>query len=331
MELIIQQLKILPHVKVGPGKGDAAVLDLGIKNYIVITTDMMTKKTHIPKEMTARQIGKNIITMTVSDLAACGATPAGIVVSLGLPPNYETSFTKEIARGMNEAALEYGTCVVGGHTGQSDRLILTGTGVGIVPKEQLLTRGGTKPNDIVAVTGPIGSAAAGLQILLKGLKIKQREKSVLLKATLEPMARVKEACALAESNCLSAATDITDGLAWSLHELSVMSNVGFIINEKDLPILPSVKKVAKIIDCDLINLVSYIGGDYELLLTIKPNKWEIAKKTINKVGGQIFKIGVTRKERELKIIRVDGMVQNLQLKGYDHFLIRPGEVNKLLK
>lgn len=331
VELIVHQLKMLPHVKIGPGKDDAAVLDLGLENYLVITTDMMAKKTHIPNEMTSFQIGKNIITITVSDLAAMGAAPVGIVVSLGFPKDTEAEVVKEISEGMNESALEYGTCVVGGHTGQSDELTLTGTAVGIVPKDQLLTRSGAKPSDIAAVSGSIGTAAAGLQILLKKLEVDPKERSILVKAALEPKARVKEACALADAKCVTAATDITDGLAWSLHELSIMSNVGFTIEEKNLPILSPTKKVADLIGSDLIDLTSYIGGDYELLLTIKPDKWKIAEEAIKKVGGQLFKIGITTEDKELKIIRTDGRIQKIQPKGYDHFIISPSEVDKLLK
>ena len=318
----------LPHILIGLNTPtgiyeDTGVIDLSDGRVLIITTDLIGKKTHVPPEMTPRQIGKKAVVVNISDLAAMGASPLGLVMSIGIPIDFEEDSLKEIAIGMNQAAEEYGTCIFGGDTNKTDDLILAGTAIGITKKEELMTRHSAKPDDIVAVTGFLGSAAAGLQILLRKLNVEPIVKAKLINYVLEPKAQLKIAMKLAKTRAITASGDITDGLAWELHKIAAASGCGIEIEEKKIPILDETNKVVNICEVDLTELIMYTGEDFELILTIKPSKWKLIQEICKKNNVKITQIGkVTDKKNIVNMVNRKGEVKPLQKKGYDQFLSR---------
>ncbi|MDP2845386.1 MAG: thiamine-phosphate kinase, partial [Candidatus Methanoperedens sp.] len=141
------------NVIVGAGVDDCAVLDIGGKDYLLVTTDMLHRNTDFPMQMTGWQIGWMSVAVNLSDLASKGAKPIGVLMAMGIPPDAEIGFIEEIARGMAECAEKFGTQIIGGDTDSHDELTMAGTALGLIKKEVLIRRSGAKEGDLVCVTG----------------------------------------------------------------------------------------------------------------------------------------------------------------------------------
>ncbi|MCZ7384444.1 MAG: thiamine-phosphate kinase [Candidatus Methanoperedens sp.] len=310
-ELIARIAKLLKRqgdkTIVGAGEDDCAVIDIGGEDYLLITTDMLHRRTDFPLQMTGRQIGWMSVAVNLSDLASKGALPLGVVMAMGIPPETEVGFIEEIARGMDECAGKSGTQIIGGDTDSNDELTMVGTAFGLVKKELLIRRSGAKAGDLVCVTGTIGTAGAALLALDKEIPVSRE----ILKALFEPFPRINEGMALAESRAVSSMMDISDGLALSLHDMGKASGAGFKIYENRLPVLPIVKKLLK--GGELLEAVVYTGGDFELLFTVAPGKLQKVKKACPlTVIGEVVKEGFS-------IERANGSVEELKARGYEHF------------
>lgn len=294
------------NIIVGAGEDDCAVLDIVGAEYLVATTDMLHRKTDFPQEMTGWQIGWMSAAVNLSDLASKGARPIGILVAMGIPPDTELEFLKEIIRGMDDCVHEFGTEVIGGDTDSHEELTITGTALGLVKKEQLIRRRGAKSGDLVCVTGHLGTAGAALMALNSGIQVSNEIMNVLF----EPVPRIKEGIALAGSGAVTSMMDISDGLALSLHDMSTVSGVGFKIYESRIPILPEVKKSFH--GRDLLEAAVYTGGDFELLFTVPPDKIGKARKACAiTVIGEVIESGV--------YLEKNGELEELSPRGYEHF------------
>lgn len=294
------------NIIVGAGEDDCAVLDTGGDDYLLVTTDMLHRKTDFPLQMTGRQIGWMSVAVNLSDLASKGARPIGVLMAMGIPPDTEVGFIEEIVKGMDECASRYGTQIAGGDTDAHDELTLVGTALGTVKKERLLRRSGARIGDLVCVTGHPGTAGAALFALDKKIPASQE----ILNALFEPVPRIYEGIALADSLSVTSMMDISDGLALSLHDMSRAGKVGFKIYESKLPVLPDVKKLLK--EKEMLEAAIFAGGDFELLFTVAPENLDKARKACPlTVIGDVIEKGV--------FIERAGGVEELQARGYEHF------------
>src|SRR5512136_1557169 len=203
---------------IGPGD-DCAAIDLGDK-YLLITTDMMVTKAHIPKGMGPYDIGWSIIAVNLSDIAAMGGTPLGLVTAIGITRGHPIDFIEQMVDGMNDCARRFDTSIVGGDTKEHDDLVLCGTALGIVAKKNILLRSGARPGDLIAVTGKLGRAAAGFFSIKKSLGLKEAED-----ALKRPWPRVKEGMAIGASGIATSCMDISDGLSASIFEMARCSGM----------------------------------------------------------------------------------------------------------
>ena len=294
------------NIVVGAGEDDCAVLDTGGEDYLLVTTDMLHRKTDFPLQMTGRQIGWMSVAVNLSDLASKGARPIGVVMAMGIPPDTEVEFIEEVVKGMDECALRYGTQIIGGDTDSHDELTMTGTALGMVKKELLIRRSGARTGDLVCVTGHLGSAGAALMALEK----KKQISNVIMKALFEPLPKIIEGIALVNSRCVTSMMDISDGLALSLHDMSHASTVGFRIYEDRLPLLPDVKRFLK--GEELLEAALFVGGDFELLFTVAPDQLEKAREACTlTIIGEVIEKGVF-------IEMADG-IKELKARGFEHF------------
>ncbi|HWQ44451.1 MAG TPA: thiamine-phosphate kinase [Methanosarcina barkeri] len=264
------------EVLVGAGSDDCAVLDLKGEDCLVVTTDMLHRTTDFPEEMTPWQMGWMSAAVNLSDIAAMGAEPTGVVMAIGMPADTGVAFVEELAKGMQACAEFCGTAVIGGDLDTHVELTITGTALGRVKKSQILLRRGAKPGDLVCVTGHTGSAGAALE----ALQSKKPVSETILKTLFEPIPRTKEARKLAESGAATSMMDTSDGLAMSLYDLAGQSHVGFRIRENTLPILREVREFVSSSE-KLTELALYTGGDFELLITIDPQKLKKVQNICN--------------------------------------------------
>ena len=293
---------------IGPGD-DAAAVDLGDR-YLVITTDMIAKHTHVPEGMTPRQVGWTVAAVNYSDIAAMGAIPLCFVVSMGFPRETEVSYVKDVARGIKDCSEMVAADYVGGDTKECYEMALSGTAVGTVRKEGILLRSGAKPGNVLAMTGSAGLAGAGFEDLSLGSKHARARK-----ALMEPMPRVKEAALLSASGFVTSCMDTSDGLASSIHELSRASGVNFMLNWDSLPIPNDVYEISELKLLPVEDMVLYAGGDYQLLFTVER---ENVDELHQMLGRDITVIGEVR-EKEGNVVRRSGQLLPLENKGFEHF------------
>jgi len=293
---------------------DCAAIDVGGK-YLLVTTDMMVTKTHIPKGMGPYDIGWSIVAVNLSDIAAMGGRPLGVVTAIGITRGHPIDYLEQMIDGMNDCALRFGTSIVGGDTKEHDDVVLCGTAVGEVPKEQILQRKGARPGDLVCVTGSLGRAGAGFYSIKRGLGIKEAEDSLK-----RPWPRVKEGMALSASGIVTSCMDISDGLSASIFELSRMSGLTYEIDYAKVPRAKEVDMVYHDVERQK-DLALNFGDDYELLFTIKREGEEKLAELAKQCGCPLTVVGKVTSGEE-NILIDNGMRERLENLGYEHFRSR---------
>jgi thiamine-monophosphate kinase len=318
IEVITRTLYRNKKILVGAGEDDAALIKLNGKE-LVVTSDIMFSSTHFPKGMEPEHIGRKVAVANISDLAAMGASPLATLFSFGLPVNFDVDELRRIISGINAVCSKYDAPFVGGDTKKSKELTICGIALGEIGKGEALRRYNAKAGDVVAVTGEIGNAALGLQIILEGMKVRGYQK--LINAFVKPEARVKEGRAIAQCKVGAAAMDITDGLLFSAGEIARMSGVCILLHRDKLPVSEEAVRFArehKISENFLLNS----GEDYELLVTLRRGKFREVKDKVKGVGGNLIEIGRVVKGRGVlldgKRIKTDGY-DSLKLSKHKYF------------
>lgn len=314
VELARRTFKSGPKVRIGIGD-DAAAIDID-GSCLVATTDMLVASEHFPPGTSPEQMGLKAVVVNLSDLAAMGAEPLGLVFSVALPRELEVNFVERLLCSMDAVARKYGTYVVGGDLDESDEVIMAGTAFGLARKQEILTRSGARAGDIIAVTERLGAASAGLKILLKRFQAKGYR--ALIKAQLEPVARVKEGRILSRSGSVTSAIDITDGLAANLWQLARESKVKIIIDRAKIPEHQLVRKFAAQHGFDVDDFVLFGGEDFELLFTVRANEWEKVRRALKRAGTAATAIGRVAKGKGV-FIQVERKTRTLPDRGYEHF------------
>lgn len=293
---------------------DAALINFG-DHYLVATSDMLFKSTHFPDEMTPENMGKKVVAVNVSDLAAMGAKPIGIIVSLGLPRDMLLDDFDGLMNGIIDGCSEYEMMLIGGDTNESNELTICGTCLGIVRKEDVLMKSGARVGDIVAVTGPLGLASAGFNVLFNNLKLNSKTEEFLVSHALCPKARSKEGILLAQTGSVTSTTDITDGLAKDIGELIEANHgkIGITVHENLLPIPDEVLEVAVKTNGNPLDMILYYGEDFELLLTIN-------KDDFNQINDLIplYNIGTVTSSGKIVLVSKKGTENVIEPRGYEH-------------
>lgn len=303
-----------PSVRVGVGDDGAAVeIEEG---SIVATTDMLIEGVHFTPEIPPERIGKKAAVINLSDLAAMGADPLGLVYSLGAPGDTEENFISELLGAMNSTARNHGTYLVGGDLNEAEEVIISGTAFGRAAEGELLLRSGAEGGDLIGITGKLGASTAATKALLEDIPLEGKEP--LKKTLLQPVARLEEGRILSESGQVTSAIDITDGLAANLWQISRMSNVGLVVDAERLPVSEAAQEFAKEQGMDLDELTLYGGEDFELLFTVRPGAWEGLEAEFRDLGTKISKVGKVEEGEGVRIRR-EGSLEELPDRGYEHF------------
>jgi len=304
-------------ITLSAGLDDAAAIHRAGEE-IVFTSDIMFESTHFPKGMAPESIGWKAAAANISDLAAMGAQPLAFLASFGLPPSLELSFVQSISRGINDACRAHECPFAGGDTKKASELTICGSAIGSCKSEAgLIRRGNMRPGDVVCVTGSLGDAACGAQILLKGRKLNPQADRKLLGAFLKPKAQVKAAVALSALEARMAGMDITDGLFYSANELATISGCGIRIHEELIPFSPEARKFAhEILRASPVRILEW-GEDYELLLAMRKKDFARANAAVEAVGGKLIPIGEAIKEKTVFLCD-----ERVDVHGYDAFLAK---------
>ena len=271
---------------------DAAVLNFENK-HTVVTTDLLVEGVHFDLAyMPLKHLGYKAVMVNASDVYAMNAKATQITVSIAASNRFPVEALEELYSGIQLAAKLYNIDVVGGDTTSSTSgLLISITALGIADKEDIVYRSGAKPNDLLVVTGDLGAAYMGLQIL-------EREKEVfkanpnaqpdldpytyLIERQLKPEARKDIAPLLKELGVKpTSMIDISDGLSSEIIHLCKNSQVGANLYEEKIPLDPAVISVCEEFDIDSTTIALSGGEDYELLFTISQDDYDKIKANPN--------------------------------------------------
>ena len=272
---------------------DAAVLKPS-GDDIVVTTDAIVEGVHFLAEDPPDTVARKALRVNLSDLAAKGATPAGFVLTLALRAADDAWLTP-FARGLGSDAGLFGCPLLGGDTVSTPGpLTISITAFGRVPAGKMVRRSGAKPGDRVMVTGTIGDAALGLDILKGGPVAAALADDAGARAMLIGRYRVpqpRNALAKAVRNHARAAMDVSDGLAGDLAKLCGVSGVSAVIDAPSIPLSPA---AAALLARDTVDIETIVSGgdDYEVLCTIPEDSFEALVQAAGQAGVAVSSIGV---------------------------------------
>lgn len=271
---------------------DAAVLSFGDKQT-VISTDLLLEGVHFDLSyMPLKHLGYKAVMVNISDVCAMNATATQITVSIAVSNRFPLEALEELYAGIQLAAKLYNVDVVGGDTTSSTSgLLISITAVGVANKEDVVYRSGAKPNDLLVVTGDLGAAYMGLQIL-------EREKQVfkanpnsqpdldpytyLIERQLKPEARKDIAPLLKQLEVKpTSMIDISDGLSSEVIHLCKNSKMGVNLFEEKIPLDPAVISVCEEFNIDSTTIALSGGEDYELLFTVSQEDYDKIKGNPN--------------------------------------------------
>ena len=307
---------------------DAAIIDTGGPEQLVISTDMLVEGIHFDLTYTPlKHLGYKSVVVNLSDICAMNARPQQITVSIALSNRFSVEALDELYAGVRAACATYGVDLVGGDTTSSRRgLIISVTAIGRAPAGRITRRSGAKVGDLLCITGDLGGAYLGLQLL-------EREKAVyrenpnmqpdmgqyaptLLQRQLRPEARTDMVDQFAKNDVVpTAMIDISDGLASEVFHICKASNVGAIVEEAGIPIREEAQLQALEFNLDPVTTALSGGEDYELLFTIDPKDTEKIRFLPDiYIAGEIVP-----REDGAKLHTKGGKIHPLTAQGWNHF------------
>lgn len=310
------------------GIGDDAAVLSGSEDQILVSTDMLIEGIHFDLSYVPLQhLGYKSVAVNVSDIAAMNGTAEQITVSVALSNRFSLEAMDALYEGIHAACKAYKVDLVGGDTTASfSGLIISITAIGRAKKDKVVYRNGAKPNDIICVTGDLGAAFLGLQVLAREKEVYLANPDMqpgldkyqyMVGRQLKPEARTDIVFELDELNVKpTSMIDVSDGLASELLHIATQSGVGMRIYEDKIPVETQAYETAAIeFNLDPITCALNGGEDYELLFTIDQNDFEKIKN-----HQDIHLIGyVQENKNENVMITKQGNVVPLTAQGWNHF------------
>ena len=331
---------------------DSALTNIDLKenSYLVSSSDMLIQSSHFPQDMTYFQMGYKSVVVNVSDLASMGADNIGFLLNIAIPKDTLLDDFDDLICGVIKACDDYHIPLIGGDTNEANEIILSGTAIGQVDKDKALMKYGFKEGDLVCITGELGLAALGFELLnMKQLlknnlfemvdledKINRAYEidstlcDMALFKALKPDARYTEGHILRELNTDEnriTATDITDGLASEFYEIlnsdkrehqfnndsNGSYSKGIRIYEDKLPVEDEFKEIANALGLNYLDLFLHVGEDFEFLFTINKELKDQLENELN-----FYVIGEITEKNTVEIVLSNGTIEKISSEGYQH-------------
>ncbi len=305
---------------------DAAVIDQFGKQ-MVVSTDLLIEGIHFDLMYTPlKHLGYKAVAVNLSDIYAMFATPTHITMSIGISNKFSVEALEEFYEGVYAACQNYNVDLIGGDTSSCQKgFIISVTAIGEVAPNKYVTRSGAKVNDLICVSGNLGAAYLGLQLLERekkiflenpGIQPDLEEQSYLIRRILKPEPRAEIVEWLQENNITpTSMIDISDGLSSELLHICKSSDVGCVLYEGQIPFHPDTEKMALEFLLDRTSCALSGGEDYELLFTIKQEDYELMK-----TNAHISVIGyITEKEKGTYMLSKGGNNHKLIAQGWNAF------------
>lgn len=302
------------------GIGDDAAVFRSSYADMVVAVDTFVEGVHFTKQtLSPFQIGYRLLAANLSDIAAMGAEPLFYLVSIVIPSSVSDVVIKAIFSGMNHLAAEYDMDLIGGDTVTGNELTLSITVLGSCPRGKVRLRSSARPGDVVFVTGTLGDARAGLELLLKSNHEVNNHalRNELIKKHQQPTPRIEFAQALRALKRV-ALNDISDGVANELHEIAESSDVAIEITDGKVPISDGLRLFPQ----DEQRKYKYFGGeDFELVGTVRTADFPFVQSVGKTLGLKVTEIGTVSYNEGRKgrvYIEGEGDFHRLQKHGYVH-------------
>lgn len=295
--------------------GDDSAIIRAPAGTIFLTADMMVEGVHFDTRYTGPEdLGYKALAVNASDVAAMGGIPRRAVVSLGVSPGLEVEWIEALYAGMKEFCTEFDMAVVGGDLSRCPQIVISVALLGNPAGRLSIERSGARVGDAVCVTGRLGAAAAGLELMRR----EDRTRLDLLKAHLRPIPRVREVEVL-RRHLPSAMIDISDGFCADLGHICHESGVGVLIQAGDLPL-------ADLGDLDLgrsaLELALSGGEDYELCFTIPADRCDKAIGAVTEATGTpVTKVGEVVEPERGRVLLLETGETPLEAPGWDHLRV----------
>ena len=307
---------------------DAAILNFGGED-VLVTTDLLLEGVHFDlRYVPLKHLGYKAAIVNFSDVYAMNGTPRQITVSLGISSRFTVEHIEELYAGIRLACEVYGVDLVGGDTSASvTGLVISVTCIGEAKADEVVRRSGAKPTDLICVSGDLGAAYMGLQLLERENKVAAGSgrdfqpdfagKEYILERQLKPEARKDIVAILREKGILpTAMMDVSDGLSSELLHICKASNVGCRVYEDRIPIDYQTAVMAEEFNMNLVTAAMNGGEDYELLFTVPLTD----KEKIETING-VRMIGyVTKPELGAAMVTRDGSEIPVKAQGWNAFV-----------
>lgn len=311
---------------------DAAVIDHG-SYYQVITTDLLLEGVHFDLVYTPlKHLGYKAVVVNLSDVYAMNAAPRQITVSVGISSKFSVEALEEFYEGVKLACDRYGVDLVGGDTsGSLTGLVISVTAVGTAKKEELCPRSAAKNNQLICVTGDLGSALMGLKVLEREKQLHAEDPEFqpelgaydyIIGRYLKPENRVEVLLKLKEAGIVPGAMiDVSDGLASELLHICKASDCGCQVYDDRIPIAQETIEVAEEFQMEPLVAALHGGEDYELLFTVALSDHEkvAAIEGISIIGN------ITDQKDSALLVSGDGNAIRLQAQGWGQPDEKPDE------
>jgi thiamine-monophosphate kinase len=301
------------HITLGIGD-DAALWQPSRSHRAAISSDMLVEGVHFTRDMMSLEdIGWRAMAANLSDLAAMGARPVLATVALGIPKTLSADDVLELYRGLANCATHWRLTIAGGDLSAANALAIAIAVVGEVRPSNAKTRATGGPGDVLAVTGPLGEARAGLELARHMEPIDEALKDAALLAFRRPQPRIAEGGFLGASRNVTAMLDVSDGLSTDVHRLAAASGCAAELGA--IPVAPAASAVAEQRGEDPERFALAGGEDFELLVAVRPRAFEhLAGRYQKRFGRELARVGVLQKG--------SGVTRggtSLERSGWDHF------------
>jgi thiamine-monophosphate kinase len=285
----------------------------------LLTTDMLVEGVHFHlASIPPHKLGRKSIAVNLSDIAAMGGTPKEALVSIAIPDTVPVETLDSLYEGMKSMAREFDVNLVGGDTtGSPLHLVINVALVGEAREEEVLYRSGAKLEDVVFLTGPVGTSAAGLDSLLSKRSFEGQD--ALLEAHLDPQPHVRAGRIIAGLGVAHSMIDVSDGLAGDLGHICTESSVGAIIEEGKIPTTELFRAYCERFQLDPTRLATHVGEDYVLLGTVPEKSAGKLGKALESAGCEFFRIGKIVEGPGVRLLGRDGSTQEMEPSGWNHF------------
>jgi thiamine-monophosphate kinase len=311
---------------------DAAVIASRANHDWVLSCDAFLEGVHfLAKTHPPDSVGFKSLVRATSDLAAMGATPRFFLLTLAIPASRTGRWLDGFLRGMARASRAMNIVLLGGDTTKNSTVSISITVLGEIARGHAVTRSGARPGDLIYVSGTLGRAQLGLEILVKSpsrakaltaRSVKDRDPELrrLLRPHLYPAIRLELGAWLAKHGIASAMMDISDGLSTDLARLCTASRVGAQIRSASVPkvALPdALSKHLKRLNLDPLKMALHGGDDYELLFTVSPR--HIRKLSKAPEFSQLTAIGEIMRGKGVTLVSPNAAKKPLAPQGWDPF------------